>query len=78
MHVDVGVDQDISALAAVASVRSAVDDELFPVEGCGSVSAVSGFGCDFYAVNKIAHGFPFCQVSFSWSVRVREFFLPLR
>ena len=32
MHVGIRVDQDISAVTAVTSVRSAVDNKLFPVK----------------------------------------------
>ena len=73
MHVHIGVDQDIPACAAVPAVRSAVDDKLFPMEGSGSIAAVSGFGCDFYTVNKIAHSLSSLKISFSWSAVVPVF-----
>ena len=57
MHVGVCEDHDITAVAAVTAVRTAVGDELFPVKGNGTVAAVSGLAGNLDAIDKIAHVF---------------------
>ena len=69
MHVLVGIELDVAAVAAVAAVRAAVHHILLPVEGGGSVSAVSGLRRDFYLINEIAHTL---LISSSVSAAARE------
>ena len=52
MHVGVGVQDDIAAVAAVAAVRAPVHDEFFPVERHAAVSAVARFRGNGNAIHK--------------------------
>ena len=58
VHVGVGIKQHIAAVAAVAAVGPAVEDELLPVEGHAAVAAVAGLSRNFHMIHKIAHGMP--------------------
>ncbi len=47
-----GGNDDVSSMTAIASVRTAVRDKLFPAEAAGSISTISGFDEDFCLINK--------------------------
>ena len=54
--VSIAAQNDTASVAAVAAVGAAMRREFFAPEGGDSVSAVSGFDEDFYAVFKYNHG----------------------
>ena len=55
VHVGVGVEDDVAAVAAVAAVRAAVLHEFFPVERHAAVAPVARLGGDFDPVHKRSH-----------------------
>ena len=55
VHVLVGQQDHIPAVAAVAAVRPAVLHEFLPMKGNAAVAAVSGFGGKGCAINKSGH-----------------------
>jgi hypothetical protein len=57
MHVGISIHHDVTAVTAVAAVRSAVGDKFLSVKGNSAVAAVSGLAGDLDAINKITHDF---------------------
>ena len=55
VHVGVGIEDDVAAVAAVAAVRAAVLHEFLPVERHAAVAPVARLGGDFDPVHKRSH-----------------------